>query len=108
MIYKLYRKAKDEHSGQILAVIAQKVESAVINEIALYIFKNGVPVELYHYAGDEMKIPGEGRPIWAEVTWPPSGKWEELNEPVELTTWAKNHILNGDNAVIGNLSKFFI
>jgi|EndMetStandDraft_4_1072995.scaffolds.fasta_scaffold323370_2 hypothetical protein len=106
MIYTIYRKAKEEDAGQIIAIVAQKEKSAIIDEIELYIFKNGEPIELYYYAGDGMKIPGEGRPIWAEVTWPPSKKWEEVAATDELSIWAKE-FKSGEASTVGNLKKYF-
>lgn len=32
MIYKLYRKAKDEDAGQVLAIVAQKRKSSILTK----------------------------------------------------------------------------
>lgn len=107
MIHKLYRKAKDEDTGQILAVVAQEQEIIDIDDIELYVFKNGKPVESDIYVGSSMQMNGEGRPLWSVVTWPFNHKWEEISAADDLTEWAKNH-KEGNDSTIGNLQKYYV
>ncbi|WP_431199653.1 hypothetical protein ACQ86K_01305 [Mucilaginibacter sp. P19] len=106
MIYKLYRKANDEDAGQVLAIVAQTEARVNIDDIELYVFKNGNPVEFEFYSGDRMKMAGEGRPLWSVITWPLNHKWEELAEIDDIMAWSKEFNA-GKDSTAGNLQKFF-
>jgi hypothetical protein len=106
MIYKLYRKATDDDAGQVLAIVAQEKEIVDIDDIEVFLFKNGTPVEIEIYTGDSMKLNGEGRPLWSVVTWPFNHKWKEITAADDLLEWSKE-FKAGDDSTVGNLEKYF-
>lgn len=84
MIYKLYRKATGEDAGQVLAIISED-ESKIIDDFEVYLITNSSPVELKAYKGNDIKVYGEGRPLWSEITWTKNGKWQALDTDIDLS-----------------------
>lgn len=83
MIYKLYIKADGEDAGQVLAIIGHH-ESNVIDQFEVYRITNGVPAQVEVFMDKDIKMHGEGRPLWSEVTWEKNGKWTLLETTIDL------------------------
>ncbi|MFF5383728.1 hypothetical protein [Pedobacter suwonensis] len=82
MEYKLYRKATGEDAGQVLAIVGED-ESKVIDKFEVYTIANTSPVEMKSYKGEDLRMYGEGRPLWSEITWR-DYKWEPIDAENDL------------------------
>ena len=83
MKYTLYRKATGDDAGQVLAIISEH-KSKVIDEFEVYTITNGSPIEVKAYKDNDIKVYGDGRPLWSEITWK-NNKWETLETEVDLS-----------------------
>jgi hypothetical protein len=82
MIYTLYRKNTGEDAGQVLAIVSEH-KSKVIDKFQVVTITNGSPIEIKIYKDNDIKVYGDGRPLWSEITWE-NNKWEIVQTEVDL------------------------
>ena len=85
MDIKIYIKNFDDDKGGVIAAV-QKEE--LIDNCKVWLFIDVDPVQFVVYEGDAMKLNGLGRPLWAQITNPSSGKWTDITnippKPVDV------------------------
>jgi hypothetical protein len=106
MKYQLYKKADNEDAGEALALIGHH-ESNVIDEFEVYLITNGDPVKVNVFKDKGIKIYGEGRPLWSEVTWEKNGKWKVLQTTVNLDELATKINADPSPAAVDELVSLF-